>query len=65
MSTVEVKTYRHKCDRCGAKKINHDSGPPNGWEIIPSHGWGMTGYTKDELCCPECVASLRQSEEKP
>ncbi len=57
MSHIEVKTWRFRCDECGATKLI--SAPfferPKGWSQGQLHDCGLTGYTKDIDLCPKCT----------
>lgn len=70
MSWIELKTYRLRCDACrvDGPTIHVYICPssddlPEGWEPKVQSDCGMTGYTRYEILCPECVSLLEKRED--
>ncbi len=56
----ELKLIEYTCDCCRktktVQKVQYDYKLPEGWGLMPVHDCGMTGYTKWEELCPECLS---------
>lgn len=50
---IKIEPHRWICDFCSESVVADRERPP-GWGMKKVGGWGMTGYTKDMDCCPEC-----------
>lgn len=56
---IKLKTYKVKCDRCEATEVvmaQHEfDALPKGWGTEDVHDCGMTGYTRTDDLCPNCL----------
>jgi hypothetical protein len=56
---LEVKTWIFRCDQCRKDSApvcdTHQPPLPEGWKPRDVHNCGMTGYTRHEQICPDCV----------
>lgn len=64
----EVKTFKVICDRCGGDQtfVREEYGPslPTGWGHEDVHDCGMTGYTRTDDLCPNCLKKLNNHNKK-
>lgn len=62
---TELKTFKVCCDMCKKTEIVCSTWSwadlPKGWGTSKVHDCGLTGYTKTDDLCPEC---LKKSEDK-
>lgn len=58
---------RITCDRCRESSFDVHTfdksiEPPEGWMNVTSYGWGSTGYSRTDLCCPKCVGCCSRDD---
>lgn len=57
---LQLTKWLIRCERCRVEVIvegtdNIRPSLPEGWKSVPVHGCGMTGYTRWDDLCPECI----------
>lgn len=69
MSWTELKTYRLYCDACRKLgptihvRIGENKQIPEDWGPRTLSGCGLTGYTRHEILCPECLSLWEKRED--
>ena len=62
------KMCRITCDNChrtNFEVFTFDDyvDAPITWKRVTSYGWGASGYTRMQLCCPDCVENLMKDHD--
>jgi hypothetical protein len=68
VSISETKIWRIKCDGCGREEgpifSDHMPSKPKDWDYETLHDCGLTGYTRHDLLCPQCIESRARRIER-
>ena len=51
-----------ECARCPKKVKVRQGDTPSGWGTVETHDCGLTGYTRTDEVCPQCLAARKGEE---